>query len=356
MAITRRKFVAFALVSAVLSALVVVTGVLAADLYLHHRAERSAGLNRWGYRGPVVGWKRPGELRMVVLGGSTAFGYGVTADETVPAILERLLNERGSAVPARVINLGFNNEGVFALLPTLEDFDFLNYDIACFYAGYNDLLGDISPNRAVYRRESPIFRLTGYFPILPTALGEKALSLRYGGNLEAAYAATRGADGGKTVFKPSLASRTSATALEATAQVADVLGRQLDRMASQPPTSTEPAGDTGCAPPWAHYCDAVYRAAEHALSLGKRVLIVAQPTLRESGRHALQTAAMADMVARKFRDTPRVRYVDLSDAVDLTDTDSSFDGMHLNVNGNVLVAQALVDPVRSLVLAGDRNP
>jgi hypothetical protein len=68
------------------------------------------------------------------------------------------------SAPTRVINLGFNNEGAFAFLPTLQDFRYLDYDIVCLYEGYNDLPGDEGPNTAVFRHESPIFRLTGLFP------------------------------------------------------------------------------------------------------------------------------------------------------------------------------------------------
>ena len=38
--------------------------LLVAELVVHNRAERTAGLNRWGYRGPVVGGKKTGELRV----------------------------------------------------------------------------------------------------------------------------------------------------------------------------------------------------------------------------------------------------------------------------------------------------
>jgi hypothetical protein len=96
---SRIKFVGFAMASVLLSILVMAGGLLAVDLYIHHRAERSAGLNRWGYRGPVAGRKQPGETRVAMLGGSTTFGYGVTWDEAVPALLERELNQRA---PTRV--------------------------------------------------------------------------------------------------------------------------------------------------------------------------------------------------------------------------------------------------------------
>ncbi len=159
-----------------------VTGavVLAADLYLHRRAERSAGLNYRGYRGPVVGRKQAGEVRIVALGGSTVFGYGGPWHEAFPALLEGMLNQRDPGRKWTAINLGFNAEGVYALLPTIEDFARLDFDLAIFYVGYNDMMGDGGPNLALMRRRSGVFRLTGYYPILPSFLKERALMLRYG--------------------------------------------------------------------------------------------------------------------------------------------------------------------------------
>src|SRR6185369_17831999 len=44
------------------------------DVYVHYRLARYAALNLWGYRGPIVGRKQPGERRILVVGGSTVFG------------------------------------------------------------------------------------------------------------------------------------------------------------------------------------------------------------------------------------------------------------------------------------------
>ena len=76
--------------------------LLAADLYFHHRVERFAGVNIWGYRGPRVSRKKaPGEHRLVVIGGSTAFGYGVDWDQAFPAYLERDLRAAVDATARR---------------------------------------------------------------------------------------------------------------------------------------------------------------------------------------------------------------------------------------------------------------
>src|SRR3954469_449561 len=120
MPLSRGKKILFSVTAITLSFSVVVLALLGADLYVHARAEKSAGLNRYGYRGPVVPRKQPGELRVAVLGGSTVFGYGVGWNESIPANLERDLQQRWQR-PVRVLNLGHNNEGAFAFVPNLED-------------------------------------------------------------------------------------------------------------------------------------------------------------------------------------------------------------------------------------------
>src|SRR5262249_182653 len=163
------------------------------------RLERSAGVNVWGYRGPAVPRKASGEHRLVGRGGSTAFRYGVNRGEAVPpqrATGPRPLSENRAAGPGR--KLGLHAPGADGVRQTLRDYESLDYDAAILYEGYNDANG---PNEFVGRRDSIVFRLFGYYPLLDTALKEKALALRSGGDLNAAYA-------GKTVFRPGLAART----------------------------------------------------------------------------------------------------------------------------------------------------
>ena len=54
-------------------------------------------------------------------------------------------------------------------------------------------------------REPALFRLFEYYPLLPTALREKAVALRHGGDIGAAYRQDA------IVFHPSLADRTKAS-------------------------------------------------------------------------------------------------------------------------------------------------
>ena len=343
---TRRKFLIFAALTATATAGLLIIGLLGADVYLHHRAERSAGVNRWGYRGPVAGGKRPGEWRVAVLGGSTVFGYGVRWDEALPRQLEVALNRRAAGAWS-VVNLGYNTEGAFAFRVNLEDFAFLDYDIVCLYEGYNDMIGDGSPNLVVVRHRSPVFRLTGYFPILPLVFREKAMALR-SGDIGAAYEAQRNPP--QTVFRPSVADRTSAMALDAAANVASSLEKQLGHLSDE--IVRPGAHDArGCATPWTFYCDAYYRAIEYAIRNGQQVLVASQPRLASPDvdeRHQSQQAELRAMIARHFGGRRDVAYLDLRNSVDLSNDQLSFDRMHLTADGNQIVAGAMTAAIDAL--------
>lgn len=96
-----------------------------------------------------------------------------------PAYLERMLNRTsGNGRSYSVVNLAWSNEGAHSFIFTLRDYAYLNYDAVIFYTGYNDL--NKWENRNVFRRRSPIFRLTGYLPLLPGMMLDKAKILRQG--------------------------------------------------------------------------------------------------------------------------------------------------------------------------------
>jgi lysophospholipase L1-like esterase len=340
---TRRKFAAFATITVVGSVVLSVSALLAADLYAHRRVERSVGVNRQGFRGPVVGRKQPGETRIVMLGGSTVFGYDVEWDDTIAAALERRLRERHPNT--RVINLGFIAEGSLAFVPTLESYEYLDYDIVCLYEGYNDVLGDAEPNRVMLRHGSPVFRLTGYFPVLPLVLREKAGTLMHG-SVAAAY---QGGSAPLKVFRPGLANRAAAAAMETTATVAETLDSQLGRFSEK--DMSRPHEGTGCAAPWETYCRNVAAAVRFARARQASVVVVSQPRMlgELKERHAWQQRALSAMLAHDFAGDPEVRYVDASGAVDLSSQAVTFDGLHLNRDGNMRVAETLLEPVAKFV-------
>ena len=348
MALSRRKKIAFALAAVALSFFGVVLMLFAADLVLHYRAERSAGLNRYGYRGPVAPAKQQGELRIVMLGGSTVFGYGVGWNESIPFVLESKLRERIER-PVRVVNLGFNNEGAYAFLPNLEDFEYLDYDLVVLYEGYNDLPGDDDVNRAVYRRNSAVYRWTGYYPILPLYLEEKAKMLRHGSDLNQAYENARREERGQTVvFRPNLAQRTSAGAVEAIAAMTKALDGQLTEKERSRQGVPEAASTLGCKHPHVTYCDSIAAAVRFAREKGKAVVVVSQPRLpgpRSFEFHTSQHAMLGSLMSRVFGSDRGVVWADLSNLLNLTDPNVTFDAMHLNPQSNAVVAGALVEPV-----------
>ena len=97
----RRRYIAFALVTVALALVACLVVLLAADVYLHRKYERTASVNVWGYRGPTVGPKQPLETRIAVFGGSTAFGYGPDWDGSFPYLMEQRLNAFASLVKER---------------------------------------------------------------------------------------------------------------------------------------------------------------------------------------------------------------------------------------------------------------
>ena len=337
---TRRRKIVFVILSVVLSFIGATAGLLALDLYVHAKFDDYAGTNIWGYRGPVVGTKQTGEHRIVVVGGSTAFGYGVTPTEAVPAVLEELLNQGRDLTDGKVsvVNLAYNNEGAHSFRFTLKDYEYLNYDAVLFYSGYNNL-SDL--NMSVFRHNSPVFRLTGYLPLLPVVMQEKALALRYGGDVNAAYLNE------KTVFQPNLVDRAAATALETATNISASLERQL---AERLPESESVFTDLGQTAPscshWRKYCGEMAEAVKFVLDRDKLALVVTQPYRSE--RHREQQTLLGAFLHEQFRGAPKLHFANLGPTLNVFDPEITGDTLHLTPSGNRQLAQHLVERVRAL--------
>ena len=341
------KRIIFMLLASTLSLIAMVGAVLVVDLYLHHRYESVAGLNIHGYRGPVAKRKQPGEQRIVVLGGSTALGYGLRWEESFPNVLERKVNEarqEHGQGPVSIVNLAANSEGAYAFKYNLRAYRHLDYDIALFYTGYNDL-GSV-PNTSSFRKNSPIFQLTGYMPIFPLIFTEKAMAIRYNGNIEGAYR------GERVVFKPNAAQRATASALETIVSINKSLENQIGRLTNRP-SDEEFAMLTesgGCGERWAFYCEQVSVAVDLIIREGKRAIVVTQPYI--SDKHISQQQAMVSMLRQQFGDNKKLRCANLGLVVDLKDPTLAYDGMHLTALGNEQVADHLLDPVLEVLDSG----
>jgi lysophospholipase L1-like esterase len=355
--LSRRRKLAFIAVAFVVVAALSASAVTALDIYLHHRVQYTAGVNVWGYRGDVVGRKRPGETRIIVLGGSTAFGYGMSWNESWPYYLEqKIAAGHQLSRPLSVVNLGIPTDSARTFVATLNDYAYLNADVAMFYEGYNDLGLDTNPaknstNPAVshylaWRHQSPIFRWTGYFPIFPLVLNEKAALLMHG------RVGPAGDGAGEVVFRPDLATRTTAAAMKEAADIGVAVERRLGKLTDTISEKSQ-MQEAGCGR-WSQYCGAIQEAVEYALAHRQLAVVITQPYI--SDLHIEQQRALADMMRRHFSSEPRVRYIDLGRLIDLRDQAIAYDGIHLVASGNERIADALVSDIVALIrLQGPRS-
>jgi len=312
---------AFAIVAMALGVVAACAILIGLDVYEHARLAPHAALNVWGYRGPAVGRRRGHERRIVAIGGSTVLGLGLPWNEAFPAQLEGRLRARG--LDASVVNLGADGENAFAFAGTVRDYAYLQYDGVIFYEGYNNLLGTVP---FAIRHGSWVFRVSGYWPILPTAISERVLLWRYHGDLNAAYA-----DQKKTVFRP----------LER--DVAGSLHEQIGGLTGPPRERDVPA----CEDRWAVYCQAMAGAISVARARHARVLVVTQPYISDA--HVAQQNSLRAMLRARFGGDPDVRYANLGQLIDLSDRSLAYDGMHLTKRGNAMVAGRLLAPAAALV-------
>ena len=301
----------------IISTVFTVSILLGADLYLHYRH----GINLWGYRGPAVGKKQPGEKRIAVVGGSTAWGYGLTAPQSFPGQLQqrfaaRVRSEGGP--PINVLNLASNSEGAYSFQYTLSDYDYLDYDAVLIYSGYNDLSQE---NRFINRHRSPVFMRTGYLPLVSILMEDKIAAWKL-----------RLAGGNKPVFAPPDANQSAKTR------------EQLSQLPGQ--TANDTSQGT-CPVEFSFYCQQIYQVTNAALSRGKRVLVVTEPYISDG--HIEQQRALEGMLTKRFAGQARLRYVNLGSLIDLRDGSLCWDGMHLTAEGNRRVAEALTQPVLEML-------
>ena len=98
-------------------------------------------INSFGFRGAEISKEKPENVyRIIMLGGSTLFGYGATSDETtIPGFLQKKFETTDSDFKVEVINAG--SSGAYSKTETLYvkhkllDFD---PDLIIVYDGWND--------------------------------------------------------------------------------------------------------------------------------------------------------------------------------------------------------------------------
>ena len=87
----------------------------------------------WGY---IKEYKKDGHHRIITLGGSTTFGYGTTFKNSWPYLLEQGLKKNNFKFD--IINLGLQSNRINGIYLDLLHYDYLDYDLAIIYSGYND--------------------------------------------------------------------------------------------------------------------------------------------------------------------------------------------------------------------------
>ena len=150
------------------------------DQYAHKQVQLMGGVNSWGYRGAVAKQRVSDETRIVMAGGTQAFGFGVAVKETTTSYLRYMIEawvtfDRG---PVTAVNLGVPGLRRSDYAARLEQHRYLAPDVICIYV-------DLAPNpSAALHRATPsgVTRFTGYAPALPIVLREKGDLLAARGN------------------------------------------------------------------------------------------------------------------------------------------------------------------------------
>ena len=98
--------------------------------------------NELGFRDRPVEPRKPNEIRVLVLGGSTAWGLGASSTAaTVPGALERRLNDGTAPASYRVMNGAFSGwSSRQERVALLELFGVFRPDLVIALTGYNDML------------------------------------------------------------------------------------------------------------------------------------------------------------------------------------------------------------------------
>ncbi len=110
----------------------------ATSAYDGHMEDVSTRLNRYGWRGPEVTAKAPGERRVVHLGDSCTWGIGAPERETYAARLPALLEAR-TGVPWTSVNAGVPSYSSFQGRRLFERHQReLAADVVTIYFGWND--------------------------------------------------------------------------------------------------------------------------------------------------------------------------------------------------------------------------
>jgi len=315
-----RTVIAVAGIEAVLTAVTVTTAL---DIYAHRRVEELGGVNIWGYRGAVAPQRQPNDIRIEVVGGTRAFGWGEPAGSLGSQIrrLMLLAIDRPGAVvrPVTVVSVGRLGALPDSYPAVIEHYAYLQPDIICIY-------DDLGVRGSEPTERSAVFELTGYAPALPVVLAEKGKAWRYG-------SVSRGYTSTSASSTASAAKQLAGVAFEATGEglgAADAGAARLFR--------SEPAA--------APYADAMMASIEAARRRAHAVVLVLSPAETPEQQH--NAAALRP----RLPDTagaPWLRIVDLDSEPRLRRDDLRYDGWNYSGVATTIAAEHITPAVLRFV-------
>jgi len=178
-------------------------------------------------------------------------------------------------------------------------------------AGYNDNPSTLGrPVSTCYRQRNRIFALTGYWPVSDLYVREKLYTMIYG-SAEAGY--------------------------QAAGQIRPI----VDEPAFVPQAASN-AEDQAIA----DFSANLGTLVDGQLALGRHVVYMTQPYINSF--HRRQQAAIRNRLA-EFSNNSHFAYVDLGDALDLSNPQLSFDRMHPTGDGNNVLSTRLAPVIAELV-------
>ncbi len=274
----------------------------------------SVQVNSLGFRGPEFDPDRKTGLRVVALGDSCTFGFGVSDnDHTYPARLAAFLNQTHG--PAEVINagvVGYTSNQALRLLQTRVSH--YHADILLIFVGWNDLGNSMLPNwtpTMTQDIEAPN-ALIRYAPYLVLALSD--------------------------LFSRFRAPRALGFRAEAIEAYSVNLGMIVDA-----------ARKSGTAPVLVTWPTRVFRQIEQLRQV---------EVMRGSGVRFASWFDYYERYQRKLRDlagTKQVRVIDLAEKMNQKDATYYFDEIHFSDVGTMEAAQVIFDGLGDLLSQSEKG-
>lgn len=286
--------------------IIAVVILFAIDLALHFHLSDQSGYNVQGFRGNA-GPKNADHV-IACFGGSTTYGFGVRKNETWPFLLEEQLSNSEQNVS--VLNLGANAQGIYGINYDVDGYDYLNYDIALIYTGYNDL-NPHEFNDYRFRGSDIFFRLFHYKPIIVVYLRERL-------NLAGKKFKDNGS---KIIFELD----------DDTLQherTRNQFSRELiraDSIARLPNATT--------IQPYQEYLHYLLLTFNKLLEVDKKIYFILPPKLENSFLRLKSEEVILNY--------DNINFIMMDEFIDMDDKTLCFDGIHLTPKGNNIIAAQL---------------